>query len=124
MKRRDTEIARKLRRNQTDAERLLWSRLRDRLLANAKIRRQTPIAGYVADFVCEDAKLIVEVDGGQHAENERDDERTAVLEASGYRLLRFWNNDVMANLDGVLQRIVEMLEISGQCDAGWERPTE
>jgi very-short-patch-repair endonuclease len=114
MKHRGTEIARKLRRNQTDAERLLWSQLRDRRLANAKFRRQTPIAGYVADFVCEDAKLIVEVDGGQHSENARDNERTAVLEAFGYRLLRFWNNDVITNLDGVLQRIVEMLEISGQ----------
>jgi very-short-patch-repair endonuclease len=114
MKRRGTEIARKLRRNQTDAERLLWSRLRDRRLAKAKFRRQTPIVDYVADFVCEDAKLIVEVDGSQHSENARDAERTAVLEASGYKLLRFWNNDVITNLDGVLQRIVEMLEISGQ----------
>jgi very-short-patch-repair endonuclease len=111
---RHTEIARKLRRNQTDAERLLWNRLRDRRLASVKFRRQAPITGYIADFVCEDAKLIVEVDGGQHAENERDAERTAALEAAGYRLLRFWNHDVMTNMDGVLQRIVELLEISGQ----------
>jgi very-short-patch-repair endonuclease len=114
MKRRRTEIARKLRRNQTDAERLLWGRLRDRRLAGAKFRRQTPIAGFIADFVCEDAKVIVEVDGSQHAESEKDAARTAVLEAAGYSLQRFWNNDVMTNMDAVLERIVDMLEIGGQ----------
>jgi very-short-patch-repair endonuclease len=114
MKRRGTDIARKLRRNQTDAERLLWRRLRDRGLVNTKFRRQTPISGYIADFVCEDAKLIIEVDGGQHAESEGDAERTAILEAAGYTVLRFWNNDVLTNPDGVLLRIAEMLQITGQ----------
>jgi very-short-patch-repair endonuclease len=113
MKRRYTEIARKLRRNQTDAERRLWSRLRDRRLAGAKFRQQVPVAGYIADFLCEDAKLIVEVDGGQHTD-EKDSARTVMMEAGGYRLVRFWNNDILTNLDGVLQQIVEMLQISGQ----------
>jgi very-short-patch-repair endonuclease len=83
-------------------------------LAGAKFHRQLPIEGYVADFICEDAKLIIEIDGGQHCESENDIMRTFVLETAGYRVLRLWNNDVMTNLDGVLERIAEMLKISGQ----------
>jgi len=102
--------ARKLRRNQTDAERTLWFRLRDRRLRGLKFRRQAPIDNYVVDFCCEDAHLIVELDGGQHVErSEEDTERTAALEARGYLVLRFWNNEVLRNIDGVLESIVNTL---------------
>lgn len=103
-------IARKLRRNQTDAERMLWFRPRDRRLAGLKFRRQMPIDRFVVDFCCETARLIIEIDGGQHAENvARDQERTRVLEAMGYLVLRFWNNDVLQNTDGVAESILDTL---------------
>jgi len=102
--------ARKLRHYQTDAERALWFRLRDRRLRGLKFRRQVPIDRYVVDFCCDAARLIVELDGGQHAERSREDaERTAALEARGYLVLRFWNNDVLRNMDGVVESIVETL---------------
>jgi very-short-patch-repair endonuclease len=100
------ETARRLRRDQTDAERKLWFRLRDRRLAGLKFRRQTPLGPYVADFCCEDARLVVELDGGQHNENPRDAVRTKALEAMGYLVLRFWNNDVFNNIAGVLKTIL------------------
>jgi very-short-patch-repair endonuclease len=99
--------ARRLRRDQTDAERALWFRLRDRRLDGLKFRRQMPIKSYVVDFCCESARLIVELDGGQHVERSIEDtKRTADLEAYGYLVLRFWNNDVLSNIDGVLKVIV------------------
>src|ERR1051326_527271 len=82
--------ARRLRRNQTDAERILWLRLRDRRLNGLKFRRQVPIDRYVVDFFCADARLIIELDGGQHATADETN-RTRVLEAMGYLVLRFWN---------------------------------
>ena len=104
-------IARSLRRDQTDAERKLWFRLRDRRLNGLKFRRQMPVGRYVADFCCEAARLIVEVDGGQHAEQlEQDADRTKALEAMGYLVLRFWNNDVLQNIDGVVETIVMTLQ--------------
>ncbi len=81
--------ARRLRQDQTDAERKLWFQLRDRRLADLKFRRQMPLGGFIVDFCCEEAHLIVEVDGGQHNENERDVARTRGLEAMGYLVLRF-----------------------------------
>ena len=100
--------ARRLRRDQTDAERKLWFRLRDRRLCGLKFRRQMPIERYVVDFCCEAARVIVEVDGGQYSTRTAEDEtRTAVLEARGYLVLRFWNNEVLQNLDGVLAIIAE-----------------
>ena len=105
------ETARRLRRTQTDAERVLWFRLHDRRLNGWKFRRQVPIDRYVADFCCRDAHLIIELDGGQHSvQTEQDAKRTAVLETSGYHVLRFWNNDVLKNTDGVLEAISEVLE--------------
>ena len=102
--------ARRLRRDQTDAERALWFRLRDRRLEGLKFRRQAPIARYIVDFCCEESHLIVELDGGQHAIDEtRDTKRTEELEAMGYLVLRFWNNDVLTNTDGVVQSILESL---------------
>jgi primosomal protein N' (replication factor Y) len=104
-------LARRLRRDTTDAEALLWRRIRDRALFGRKFRRQHPIGPYVADFVCIEARLVVELDGGQHDRGaEGTSVRTAFLERRGFRVLRFWNNDVLANLDGVLERIVGTLE--------------
>jgi len=101
-----TERARTLRRDSTDAERLLWRGLRNRTFATHKFRRQHPIGRYFVDFVCIERALIIELDGGQHAERFAADEvRTAFLEARGFRVLRFWNNDVMSNTDGVLATI-------------------
>jgi very-short-patch-repair endonuclease len=99
--------ARRLRRDQTDAERTLWFRLRDRRLNGMKFRRQMPLKSYVVDFCCESARLVVELDGGQHAIRiDEDAKRTADLESFGYVVLRFWNNDVLNNIDGVLEIIV------------------
>jgi very-short-patch-repair endonuclease len=100
-------IAKKLRRDQTDAERKLWFRLRDRRLNGMKFRRQMPIKSYVVDFCCESVRPIVELDGGQHAERSSEDaKRTADLEAFGFLVLSFWNNDVFDNIDGVVETIV------------------
>ena len=99
--------ARRLRRDQTDAERKLWFRLRDRRLNGLKFRRQMPIKSYVVDFCCEAARLIVELDGGQHVEHDHEDaRRTADLENYGYIVLLFWNNDVLSNIDGVVETII------------------
>ena len=101
---------RRLRRNSTDAEMQLWFKLRDRRLSGLKFLRQYPIGPYVADFVCRDRRLIVEVDGGQHSDSSRDRIRDAALAAEGYRILRFWNTDVLSNIDGVLTAILSELE--------------
>ncbi|MGI8526486.1 MAG: endonuclease domain-containing protein, partial [Pseudolabrys sp.] len=101
-----TGLARRLRRNSTNAELLLWNRLRSRSIGGHKFVRQQPIGPYVVDFICREKRLIVEVDGGQHAENARDRVRDRWLRDRNYRVLRFWNNDLMANMDGVLQLIV------------------
>src|SRR3954465_8685275 len=90
--------ARELRRNSPDAERILWSELRDHRLNGASFRRQVPIANYVADFVCHTAKLVIELDGGQHYSDQTeaaDAQRSANIEARGFRVLRFSNHDVM-----------------------------
>jgi very-short-patch-repair endonuclease len=106
-----SEFARRLRRGQTDAERVLWFRLRDRRLAGWKFKRQVPIDRFVVDFFCADAKLIVELDGGQHDPyRERDENRTKVLEAMGYLVLRFWNHNVMRNTNGVLEEILSTVD--------------
>ncbi len=97
-------FARKLRHNQTEAEKLLWSKLRNNQLGY-KFRRQYPIDPYVADFVCFEERLIVELDGGQHTP-EKDAKRTAYLEEKGYKILRIWNNDLFENLEGVGQTIL------------------
>lgn len=102
--------ARRLRRNSTDAETRLWLKLRDRRLSGFKFSRQYPVGPYVADFVCRERKLIVEVDGGQHADNVRDRIRDDNLSAEGYRVLRVWNTDVLSNMDGVLSAILTELE--------------
>ena len=105
-----TPVTRKLRTNSTDAEALLWSRLRARQLDGRKFVRQFPIGDAVTDFACRSARLIVELDGGQHSERaEQDAERTRMIEAHGYRVIRFWNHDVLGNIDGVLEAIRQEL---------------
>jgi very-short-patch-repair endonuclease len=101
--------ARQLRCNPTDAERRLWSALRDRRLAGYKFRRQYPLAGAILDFACVAHKLAVVADGGQHdvATAAR---RTAAIRAAGWRLIRFWNNDILANTEGVILSIIAALE--------------
>jgi very-short-patch-repair endonuclease len=100
-----TARARRLRRDPTDAERKLRRQLRARSLADHKFVRQEPIGPYVVDFVCRERQLVIEVDGGQHAESQRDAVRDRWLGEHGYRVLRFWNNDVLGNMDGVLETI-------------------
>lgn len=103
--------ARRLRNEATNAERHLWRYLRLRQLSGYRFRRQMPIAGYIADFVCPEVSLIVELDGGQHAERmQADAGRTAVLQANGYRVLRYWNDDVLLRTADVLEDIVRHLK--------------
>ena len=103
------EFARRLRRTMTDAERRLWQHLRDRRMAGCKFRRQVPVGPYIVDFVCPEAALVVEVDGGQHADASADAVRTRRLRALGYRVLRFWNNDVLIDAEAVLGAILRTL---------------
>ena len=103
--------ARVLRQRSTDAETALWLALRDRRLAEHKFRRQHPIGSYIVDFVCISAKLVVEVDGGQHATQAKaDGARTAYLNEKGFEVIRFWNNEVFENLEGVLETILQRLK--------------
>ena len=103
-------FARGLRRRQTDSERVLWWQLRDRQLNHAKFRRQHPIGPYIVDFCCLAHRLVVELDGGHHTAQIRADERrTAFLRQRGYRVLRFWDHDVLGNREAVLQEIEDAL---------------
>src|SRR6266850_2073110 len=101
-----TGVAKRLRQEMTDAERVLWREVRAHRFAGVKFKRQEPLGPYVVDFVCYEAKLIVELDGGQHADQKAaDEERTRWLGTRGFRVLRFWNNDVLTNIAGVMQVI-------------------
>jgi very-short-patch-repair endonuclease len=101
-----THVAKLLRHEMTDAERVLWREVRAHRFAGFKFKRQEPLGLYVVDFVCYEARLIVELDGGQHAnQQEADAERTCWLESRGFRVVRFWNNDVLTNMAGVMQEI-------------------
>jgi len=106
-----TSRARKLREASTDAELRLWNRLRSRQLSGFKFVRQEPIGPFVVDFICREQRLIIEVDGGQHAADPRDNRRDKWLTDHRYRVLRFWNNDVLGNIGGVLETIVSALEV-------------
>jgi len=99
--------ARTLRQNMTEAERRVWQILRSHQIKGYKFRRQVPIGRYIADFVCHEARLIVEIDGGQHGRSSPwEAERCGLLQNEGYRILRFWNNEILENLDGVHEKIV------------------
>jgi very-short-patch-repair endonuclease len=104
-----TARTRRLRRNLTDAEFKIWNRLRSRAIEGCKFVRQEPIGRYVVDFVCRERRLIVEIDGGQHADNKRDQARDRWMRDHNYRILRFWNNDVLSNTAGVLETIANAL---------------
>lgn len=93
----------------TDAERKLWSHIRDRQLLGCKFVRQLPVGPFIADFACREADLIIELDGGQHADNASDEQRTQVLAQHGYAVIRFWNGDILTNIDGVLEAIAGYL---------------
>ena len=107
----DTERARTLRKHLTEAEQRLWQKLKRRQLAGRKFRRQQPIGLFIADFVCFECRVIVEVDGGQHGDQVHYDmHRTRWFETQGYRVLRFWNNEVLAHTDAVAQAILDCVE--------------
>jgi len=110
-KKKLTPIARKLRADRTDAEQRLWYYLRSRRFEGEKLVFQFQIGRYVADFACRTARVAIELDGGQH-EVARDAARTEIIERYGYRVIRFWNNDVLANTDGVLEAIRQELFIA------------
>ncbi len=106
--------AKELRQNRTDAEKRLWGRLRRKRIDGFRFRQQASIGKYIVDFVCFEAKLVVELDGGQHAEQaEYDDKRTEWLESQGFRVLRFWNNEIFRNIEGVEEVVQAALRSSG-----------
>jgi len=96
----------------TDAERRLWSALRDRRLQRFKFRRQHPLGPYIVDFACIEHGLVIEADGGQHMDSAEDVKRTAWVESRGWRVLRFWNNDILGNTEGVQLAILQALDQS------------
>ena len=117
-----TRLARTNRSRPTDAERKLWRLLRSLDLGGTHFRRQVVIGGYIADFACRGAMLVIEVDGGQHCENAADAVRTGTMETLGWRVLRFWNNEVLLNPQGVVERIAEALR-SDASDFSGTTPT-
>jgi very-short-patch-repair endonuclease len=103
--------ARQLRQSSTDAERRLWAALRNRRLIRHNFRRQHPIGDFIVDFACTEHRLAIELDGGQHAGNPVDVCRTAWLQNQGWKVIRFWNNDVLSNTAGVIETILRALEV-------------
>ena len=115
-------FAKSMRSSMTEAELKLWNAVRGKRLMDMKFRRQLPIAGYIADFVCPSHKLVVELDGSQHGSDQvirADAKRTEEVQALGWTVLRFWNDDVMKDIDGVCQHIIL---VAGLADAAMERP--
>lgn len=103
-------LAKTLRRNATDVEKKLWTLLRDRRLAGWKFRRQVPLGPYIVDFYCSEAKLIVEADGGQHADSASDESRTLWLAKNGYCVKRYWSNEILTNPEGIFTDLIETLK--------------
>ncbi len=102
------DLARRLRKNLTSQERILWQLFRNHNFYGYEIRRQSPIGKYIVDFVCREKKIIIEIDGGQHNTPDNilaDEQRTKYLEAKGYKVIRFWNNEIIKNIDGVYQKL-------------------
>ena len=106
-----TPIARKLRADPTEAQKRLWWRLRSRQLG-VQFTREFAIGNAIVDFACRRLKLAIELDGGQHSDSSTDEDRTRLIEAHGYHLIRFWNHDVLQNTDGVLQAVVAEIELA------------
>ena len=110
MRKKNTPIAKRLRNNPTDAENHLWFYLRAKQLHGHKFRRQQPIGNYIVDFTCMQQRLVIELDGGQHADQIKQDQlRDSWLNSQGFKVLRFWNNDVFENTEGVLETILQEL---------------
>lgn len=108
-----TELAKTLRKNSTPQERLLWKILRNSNINNLKFRRQYPIGNYIVDFICKEKLLIIEIDGGQHNDDNHrqyDIERTKYLTSRGFRVLRFWNSDINNNISGVYKEILKWIK--------------
>ncbi|SDQ91430.1 endonuclease domain-containing protein [Pseudoxanthomonas sp. CF125] len=120
--RQKTRFARQLRRQMTDAEASLWYHLRNRALLGCKFRRQHPIGPYIVDFACVERKLVIELDGSQHADSASDSARTSWIQANGYRVLRFWNNDALRQQQVVLAVILEALESAGPIASNGSAP--
>lgn len=102
------DLARRLRKNLTSQERILWQLFRNHNFYGYEIRRQSPIGKYIVDFVCREKKIIIEIDGGQHNTPDNilaDEQRTKYFEAKGYKVIRFWNNEITKNIDGVYQKL-------------------
>ena len=108
--------ARQLRTDMTDAERRLWSVLRARRLEGYKFWRQHPLGSFILDFACVEHRLVVEADGGQHADSAYDRRRTVWLESHGWRVIRFWNNDILTNPDGAAETILQALEVASSAE--------
>jgi len=106
---RTLKHAKQLRRDLTPQERVLWSELKNRQLDGFKFRKQQPIGPYIADFVCQEHKLVIEADGSQHSDNQNDKQRDRWMQDRGYTVLRFWNNEINENLEGVLTAIMHTL---------------
>jgi len=106
-----TAVARRLRSDPTEAEKRLWGHLRSRQLS-ARFTRQYPIGGFIADFACRRLGLVIELDGGQHAGNPAENIRTQTIEAHGYRVIRFWNHDVLENIEGVIEAIAREIALA------------
>jgi very-short-patch-repair endonuclease/succinate dehydrogenase flavin-adding protein (antitoxin of CptAB toxin-antitoxin module) len=107
-------FAKQLRRNMTDAEKLLWYHLRGHKFIGAKFKRQQPLGKYIVDFVCFDSRLVIEVDGGQHLDNSEDQQRDDWLRSQGFEVLRFWNNEVLGEMESVLEKIYQAASPSPQ----------
>ena len=116
--RNSTPKARALRHNQTDAEIAFWNQVKDRRFHGLKFKRQHPVGIYFADFVCLEHHLIVEIDGGQHNDNPQDEVRTKYLNNSGFKVIRFWNNDILSNIEGVTHSLT--LALSRNAGEGTE----
>jgi len=114
MQHRPILLARKLRKESTDAEKKLWQQLRCRQLGGLRFRRQVPLGSYIVDFACFDPRIVIEVDGGQHAEEvsiQYDHKRTIWLKSCGYTVLRFWNDQVLEAIDEVTEEILRTIEV-------------
>ena len=108
---RNRTHARRMRRQPTDAERAMWFLLRDRRLSEIKFGRQVPFQNYILDFVCFERRIVIEIDGGQHMESTRDAARNAALAKEGFRVIRYWNNDVLQRPNSVLEDLVAKLHL-------------
>jgi len=103
----EAALAKNLRKRSTDAERHLWKHIRTKQIEGLKFRRQEPIGKHIVDFVCYERMIIIEADGGQHDASEKDVERDAWLRSQGFNVLRFWNHDILTNIEGVLEVIMK-----------------